>query len=92
MSAREGLEPDQEQHYTEAEAKSLIGSRWKSKIEFSNVPVGTVGQVVAADREGLGHWDVVVEWEMDYQRPSGQGLRDWFSRDEIERFMQRVTN
>jgi hypothetical protein len=75
--------------FTYAEAKALVGKTFESLIEFSGVPQGTRGEVVDIDHMGDG-WDVVIEWQLDYRLPSGQGLRDWFTREEIKRFMREV--
>ncbi len=64
------------------------------------MPKGTRGTVVAINNLGDG-WDLVtlapavtpvlgVEWDLPIRMPSGQGLRDWFTREEMEHFMQRV--
>jgi hypothetical protein len=68
-------------HYTQAEAQQLVGQTFESVIEFSRVPKGTRGKVVAIDYMGDGY-DLVVEWELgpSAARPNGQGLRDWFTR------------
>lgn len=38
-----------EQHFTQDEASALIGKVFESVIEFSSVPQGTRGTVIAAD-------------------------------------------
>ena len=78
-------------YYTQAEAQRLIGRVFENQVEFAGVPKGTRGKVVAIDRVREG-WDVVVEWNMPgYRKPSGQGLRDWFTREEMARFMRPVS-
>jgi len=87
------MKNDAGQHYTARAARALIGKTFESLIEFSGVPQGTRGKVVGADDAGLGHWDVVIEWDMpDHTKPSGQGLRDWFAQDEMARFMRAVAD
>ncbi len=76
-------------NYTQAEARRLVGQVFESQVEFSRVPKGTRGKVVEIDQMGDG-WDLVIEWGLPIRMPSGQGLHDWFSREEMERFMQRV--
>jgi hypothetical protein len=81
----------QERNFTKAEAHALIGKTFESLVEFSGVPKGTRGKVVAADKQGLGHWDVVIEWELpDDAAGRSRRLRDWFSHDEMQRFMREV--
>lgn len=96
------------EHFTQAEASALIGKTFESVVEFSGVPKGTRGQVIAADAGGLGHWDVVIEWDLP-KRPSnhyevlhegervlviqtGKPLRDWFDKMELAQFMRVVEN
>jgi hypothetical protein len=57
------MSDDQTEHYTEQEARVLIGKTFESIVEFSRVPKGARGRVVDADNTGLGHWDVVIEWD-----------------------------
>ena len=76
-------------YYTQAEAQRLIGRVFENQIEFARVPKGTRGTVVEIDRMGDG-WDVVVEWDLPIRMPSGQGLRDWFTREEMDRFMRQA--
>ncbi len=78
--------------YTRAAAQRLVGQTFKSLIEFSGVPKGTNGKVVAIDQVGDG-WDLVIEWDLGPSavRPNGLGLSDWFTREEMEHFMQQVS-
>jgi hypothetical protein len=86
------MKNDVRQHYAARAARALIGKPFESLIEFSGVPQGTRGKVVGAGDVGLGHWDVVIEWDLPgHTKPNGQGLRDWFAQDEMARFMREVT-
>jgi len=100
------MKDDTREHYTEREARALVGKTFESLVEFSGVPQGARGKVVDADNAGLGHWDVVIEW--DTRRPApkaraleiegehalfvqtGKPLRDWFTKDEMARFMREA--
>ncbi len=79
-------------NYTQGEARQLVGQTFQSLIEFSGVPKGTNGKVAAIDQMGDGY-DLVIEWDLGPSaiRPNGQGMRDWFTREEMERFMRPVT-
>lgn len=95
---------EQETHFTESEARALVGKTFTAAIEFAQVPQGTRGRVVAADHGGLGHWDIVIEWELPRRAPSsrtvelegeqvtivdtGKPIRDWFTKDETARYLR----
>lgn len=66
--------------FTAKEASEKIGRRVKALAEFAGVPIGTTGEVVAAD-EAPGGYDVAVEWDLPGRaRP----LQDWVTKDEYE--------
>ena len=85
----------------------MICKTFESIVEFSRVPKGARGRVVDADNTGLGHWDVVIEWELPRRTPSAgelnveservpviqpnKPLRDRFTRAEMQRFMNEVS-
>ena len=62
-------------------AKSKVGKRIRTKVEFSGVPAGTSGQVTRADRG-----TVAIEWALEarIRRP----LVGWFTRQEYEQFLE----
>jgi hypothetical protein len=71
------------ERFTESEAKDKIDRSIRSLVEFSGVPKGTVGKVVQID-ELAGGYDIVVEWFLPGR---GKPLRDWFSKDEFEKYL-----
>ena len=75
------------QLFDEVNARALVGTRVRTRVEFSGVPVGTAGQVVRADRSGDGY-TLGVEWELTGRT---KPLVDWFSRSEYERFLAEVS-
>ncbi len=84
--------------FTKEEALARVGRRVKSKIEFLGIPKGTTGNVVKADPylswEGIQYYEngytLAIEWDLDYRLPSGQGLRDWFTKNEYEAFLEEI--
>ncbi len=74
------------EQFTQREAAALVGKMFESLVEFSGVPKGTRGKAIKADRLGDG-FDVVIEWNLG---PRTKPLCDWFTRDELQRFMQEV--
>jgi hypothetical protein len=88
--------------FTESEAEAKIGKTVRSLVNFSGVPKGTTGRVVAKDDMGDG-WDAVIEWDLPQPKASrresevagepvtivtkGDPLRDWFPRDEYEQYL-----
>ena len=72
-------------HFTKAEATALVGKRFTHQRESSGIPEGTTGKVIAIDKESLGHWDVIVEWDLPRAR-----LSDLFTKEEMERYMREV--
>jgi hypothetical protein len=101
------MSDDQTEHYTEHEARALIGKTFESIVEFPRVPKGARGRVVEVDNTGLGHWDVVIEWGLPRRAPNAgvlnveservpviqpnEPLCDRFTRAEMQRFMNEVS-
>ena len=78
----------QRQRFTEVDAQTKVGKQIRSLIPFSAVPQGTTGTVISAD-ELAGGYDVVIEWDLP-KHPYGKPLRDWFTKDEYERFLEEI--
>ncbi len=85
--------------YARPEAEQLVGLVYQLVYPFFGVPDGTRGKVVGIDQIApvLGSgYELIVEWDLaqlEQDRPRrDQPLpkRTWFSRAEMERYMQRV--
>jgi hypothetical protein len=57
-----------------------IGLLVRSNREFSGVPAGTLGEVVAASNSWPDTDSVAIKWH----RKDGPPLTDWFALDELE--------
>lgn len=67
--------------FTEAEARGLIGRRYRSTGRYSGVEPGSVGTVCATYSRGRGRFGVDVTWVgIDVERG---GLTDGFSRADL---------
>jgi hypothetical protein len=91
--------------FTQAEAEAKVGKTVRSLAQFSGVPKGTTGRVVAADDLGQG-FDAVIEWNIPQPPPSaleteiagtpvtiinaGQPLRDWFTKEEYQKYLEEL--
>ncbi|HXG65953.1 MAG TPA: hypothetical protein VNO70_12670 [Blastocatellia bacterium] len=64
--------------FTRAEAREKVGRAIRTLAEFSGVPKGTTGKVVAADEADRGY-DVAAEWNLAERRfgTALRPLRDW---------------
>lgn len=87
------------------EAESKVGKTVRSLVDFAGVPKGTTGRVVEIGYLADG-WDVVIEWDLPRPEPSaaigkiagepvlvvhtGRPLRDWFTKQEYEEFLEEV--
>lgn len=73
-------------YFEKEEARFLVGRRFRTKVDFSGVPVGTPGIVVKAEEGSLG-WLLRIRWELlDRSWP----LDDWFTKREVERYLEEV--
>ena len=73
--------------FTRAEAEAKVGKTIKTRVDFSGVSKGTIGQVVKADKMGKDEWDAVIRWDLPNERVP---LDDWFTKDEYERFLEEL--
>lgn len=76
-------------YFSKEQAEAQLGKRIRSLVEFSGVPVGTTGTVVAFDEIYPEGFDVVIEWDLADRLYGAQTkpLRDWFTRGEFEGFL-----
>jgi hypothetical protein len=93
-----GIKPKKECHqmqatrvvrFTEEEAREKLGRRVRALVEFSGVPMGTVGQVVDVYGTRTGTFDVVVEWNLPLRESP---LRDRFAKEPYEHMLSENFN
>lgn len=72
------------ERFSAEEAQGKVGRMVRSLVEFSGVPKGTTGRVVAVYEVGRDRFSVDVEWNLPER---AKPLRDGFSKDEYERFL-----
>ena len=63
-----------------------VGTRIRTIVEFSGVPVGTTGKVIKISSPKNRHMDVeyAIQWDLVRPRP----LVDWFSETEFRDFLE----
>lgn len=55
----------QDDYFTEAEARALVGRRVKTTVPFADVPAGTPATVTRADPGAGGKgWTVALTWDL----------------------------
>ena len=76
-------------YFSKEQAEALLGKRIRSLADFSGIPAGTTGTVVAMDEVYTEDFDVVIEWDFGGSLHGAQtkALRDWFTPDEFEKFL-----
>jgi len=66
------------QYFSQAEAEAKVGTRIRTLVEFSGVPVGTTGRVISADQAGWAKppfgreeevYDVAIQWDLPPAEP-----------------------
>jgi len=66
------------QYFSQAEAEAKVGTRIRTLVEFSGVPVGTTGRVISADQAGWAKppfgreeevYDVAIQWDLPRPKP-----------------------
>ena len=67
--------------FTEEEAERLMQRRVRLTVEFSDIPQGTCGKVVAKEEIEPGGFDVLVAWD---EPASKLYSHDWFTREEFD--------
>ena len=79
----------QRSYFSKDQAEALLGKKIRSLADFSGIPAGTTGTVVAIDEVYTEGFDVVIEWDLGDRLYGAQTkqLRDWFTRDEFEKFL-----
>jgi hypothetical protein len=76
----------QSKYWKENELTSVMGARIVTTRDFSGVPIGTIGHVVESYKMGKNEYGVMILWK----RFAGDTLKDGFSKDEYEQFLQVV--
>ena len=90
--------------FSESEAQAKVGKTVRSLVEFASIPKSTTGCVINKDFAGDG-WEIVIEWNLPPPvAPQRQGkinesvavvitgnpLRNWFTRDEYEKYLEEL--
>lgn len=66
--------------FTKAEAQAKVGLRVRTRVAFAEVPAGTLGTIISADRV-IDGYDVEVEWgQVGHRTP----WVDWLTKVEYE--------
>lgn len=71
------------------EVKGSVGRRVKTKVHFADVPAGTIG--VVSDWYPMGdrkkqEYGIEINW----QRWGGDSLKDGFSKNEYEDYLEEI--
>lgn len=72
---------DKAKRFTEEEADHLMHRRVRLVVEFSDIPRGTAGQIVAKEEIEPGGFDVLVAWD---EPASKLYSHDWFTKEEFD--------
>jgi hypothetical protein len=74
-------------YFSKDEAHRKVGRRIRTKVNFADVPAGTIGRV---DR--VYHYQPTHNYGIDivWERYSGDTLRDGFSKDEYNQFLEEL--
>ena len=70
--------------FTQTEAQALVGELFETHAPFYGVPRRTRGSVIEAYDAG-DHWNVMIEWHLP-----GKPVQGWFTKFELQNYMQRV--
>jgi hypothetical protein len=70
--------------FTRHEANQKVGRIVQSRVEFSGVPIGTIGEVIGTYEVHDGFFDVVIRWDL----PSGKmTIQDRFAKSTYEKYL-----
>lgn len=75
--------------FTEEEARQKCGRQVRTLVEFSAVPMGTLGRIVEIYQTEEGSFDVVIEWELPLRESP---LRDRFAKEPYEQMLTENVN
>ncbi|HKV34290.1 MAG TPA: hypothetical protein VJP89_08220 [Pyrinomonadaceae bacterium] len=70
--------------FTVQEAMQKLHHQVRSRVEFAGIPRGTKGRVVELHELTQGQFDVVIEWDKDF---NNKPLRDRFAKNTYERLL-----
>jgi hypothetical protein len=68
--------------FNREQAEAKLGCRVRSRIGFSDIPLGTPGHVSSADEIEQDGFELVIEWDIPDHESSPK--YDWFNKDEFE--------
>lgn len=70
--------------FTVQEAQQKLHHQVRSRVEFAGIPRGTTGRVVELHEFATGQFDVVIEWDKDF---NNKPLRDRFAKNTYEQLL-----
>ena len=74
--------------FTSDEAREKLNHKVRSRVEFAGIPKGTTGRVVELHEIGNGQFDVVIEWDKNF---NNKPLRDRFAKNTYESDLMEET-
>ena len=74
--------------FTGDEAREKLKHKVRSRVEFAGIPKGTTGRVVELHELGHGQFDVVIEWDKNF---NNKPLRDRFAKNTYESLLTEET-
>ncbi|MEW6687324.1 MAG: hypothetical protein AB1393_14160 [Candidatus Edwardsbacteria bacterium] len=80
----------QRQSFPKEEALEKVGKTVKTKIEFSGVPKGTVGEVLRPFEGDFDKQGNIISLPIRWNRFQRDKLIDWFSKQEYYKFLEEI--
>lgn len=70
--------------FTGHEARQKLHHQVRSRVEFAGIPRGTTGRVVELHEIDKGEFDVVIEWDRNFDN---KPIRDRFAKNTFEQLL-----